>query len=208
MSIKKEEIQEMLEQAVYQQLFCTDAGNRIMGKNPEYTMQFSGVEELLNNFIDELRQNIPLILDFKIEEFLHVFEERFGVNLDKTLTRIKVNFEGMGGEDFVRQQETMMVYMVLTKMNEALREYGYEKWGRQRIVVQYEEITGKKFTEKIQTKLNDLAALNNRPISLLYNLSFLTLLAVSYDEKNFSKTAKRLSTMKVNKIIRNQLMDE
>ena len=57
--MEEEHIQDMLEQAVYQQLFCTDEKDRIMGKNPEYTMQFTGIKKLLDKFLKDLRENPP-----------------------------------------------------------------------------------------------------------------------------------------------------
>src|SRR6056297_733773 len=157
MSLEQEQIREMLEQAVYQQLFSTDKEDRIMGKNPEYTMQFTGVKELLDNFLDELNNNLDLVLDFKIGKFLEVFEKRFDIDLDGTEERIMTNFEGMGGKDIVMQNDTMLIYMVLTKMVEAIREKAYAKWGKRRIIEQYEEITGKKFNENINEEVNKLA---------------------------------------------------
>ncbi len=206
MNLEEDHVQDMLEQAVYQQLFCSGEGERIMGKNPEYTMQYTGIEKLLDEFIEELRVNLPKILDLKIADYLKVFEKRFGVDLSTTEDRILTNFEGMGGLEFVKDQPTMLIYMVLTKMIEAIREYGYAKWGRGRIIEQYEEFSGKKFTKKIDEKINNLAALNNRSISLLYNLSFITLLNESYAKGKDLTTAKRLTTMKVNTIVKKHLI--
>lgn len=193
----QEQIKEMLEQAVYQQLFMGE--NRIMGKNPENTMQFSGVGELLGQFIADLKENLPFILKNKIMEFLKQFEKKFKISFEEVGEKIEVNLMGMGDTE---GQEIVMVYMTLTKLLEFLREYAYQTWGQQRIEENYEQVTGKKFDESVADKVQHLAAINDPNISLLYNLSFLALLAPVYGHKAMVTTAKRLVTTKINIIIK------
>jgi hypothetical protein len=195
--LDKDQTQDMLEQAVYQQLFCGE--NRIMGKNPANTMQLSGVDKLFDKFISELKDNLELITNKKLKNFLDIFENRFSLSLKGVKTRIETNLEGMGD---LEGQEIVMIYMVLTKLLEALRETSYNKFGNQRIIDSYELQSKKKFTNKIKEKIQKLAALNEENISLLYNLSFVGLLAASYNLGNLSKTVKRLLSTRINRIIK------
>jgi len=191
--------QEMLENAVYQQLFL--GGKRIMGKNPENTMQLTGVDDVLSKFIEDLRQSLPLLSDFKVHEFIAHFAKLFSIDLSGTENRIQTNFEGMGGLNQLKGQETIVYYMVMTKLLESLRETAYKQWGFERIKNSYEKQTKHKFSKEIHRKIQNLAALNESNISLLYNLCFILLLTTAYEKNKFSTTLKRLTSVRINKIV-------
>ncbi len=191
--------QEMLENAVYQQLFL--GGKRIMGKNPENTMQLTGVDDILTKFIGDLRKSLPLLSNFKVHEFISHFAQLFSIDLSSTEERIQTNFEGMGGIDQLKGQETILYYMVMTKLLESLRENAYKQWGFERIKESYEKQTNHEFSKEIHQKIQNLAALNESNISLLYNLCFILLLTTAYEKNKFSTTLKRLTTVRINKII-------
>lgn len=186
----------MLENAVFQQLFA--GSNRIMGKNPANTMQITGVNLLLRRFIYDLRFHMNWVKQQKLDDFLAYFAKRFNVNLDEVKERIESNFAGMGN---LEGQETVVIYMTLTKLLENLREQAYKQYGRDAIENAFKETTGKNFGDKEAEKIQNLAALNEENISLLYNLSFVAFLAISYNNKALSSTVKRLVSTKVNKIV-------
>jgi hypothetical protein len=202
MSESSDETQSLLENAVYQQLFNAQDNNKICGKNPDNTMQVTGVDQLLDSFLTDLKKNLELLKKQKLKEFLQTYEKRFHINLKDTLERIEANFEGMGGMEMLEGQETVLYYMVLTKLLEALREYSYNSWGSDRIKEIYEEQAGKKFNDVAKDKIQNLAALNEENISILYNLSFIAMLSTSYGDKKFITTLKRLVTTRINKIVK------
>jgi len=186
----------MLENAVFQQLFL--GSNRIMGKNPDNPMQLTGIGQILRRFIADLKSQLDLLKNQKLGEFLQYFEQRFNLSLKDVKERIELNFEGMGN---LEGQETVVLYMVLTKLLEHLRETGYRTWGANMIKETYEQMSGKKFTQPIADKVQNLAALNEENISLLYNLSFLAFLCDSYNNKKMIVTLKRLVSIRINRIV-------
>ncbi|MCF2139038.1 MAG: hypothetical protein K9W44_03165 [Candidatus Lokiarchaeota archaeon] len=190
----------MLESAVFQQLFL--GSKRIQGKNPEHTMQLTGVESLLNDFIDDLEKNLSLIEQFKIQEFINYFSNRFNVDFEATYTRIMNNLNAMGGVENLKGQETVVIYIVLTKLIEALREYAYSQWGKKRIEDDFTRKSNKKFGNKEIDHIQHLAAIGDGDISLLYNLSFISMLSHVYGSKKFQTTIKRLISMRVNRILK------
>lgn len=196
-----DETRNLLENAVYQQLFDTSDKTRICGKNPDQTMQLTGVDKLLEAFITDIANTLNVIKEGNIGKFLTNFESKFGIALSETKERIESNFEGMGGIDAMAGQETIVVYMVLTKFLEALREFGYNQWGSNRINEAFKEQLGKKFDEEANQRLQKLAALSEENISILYNLSFIALLSTVYGDKRVITTLKRLVTTRVNKIV-------
>lgn len=190
-------IQNMLEQAVYQQLFV--GGNRIQGKNPEYSMQITGSGEILSKFMDRLRKTIPLLIQHDSKTFLQTFENEFHLSLAEVKERVETNFAGMGD---LSGQEIIIVYMVLTKFLEHIREYAYNHWARTRIEKDYQELSGKPFNSRAQDRLQMLAAMNDPNITLLYNLAFIAMLAEVYGDKKLITTTRRLVTVKINLIVK------
>jgi hypothetical protein len=190
-------LKDMLENAVYQQLFL--GNNRIQGKNPEYTMQFTGSGELLAKFIEKLKESINLVVDQKPTQFIEIFEKTFRVDLSEAKERSEINLMAMGD---LTGQEITAIYIVLAKLIEDLREQAYKKWGRLRIEENYEKLVGKKFGDDEAERVQHLSATNDPAISLLYNLSFLALLAEAFGEKNMIVTAKRLVSTKINSIVK------
>lgn len=172
-----------------------------MGKNPDNTMQLTGVDEILSRFIKDLQNSLQLLASHKIHEFLTHFGDLFSVDLTLTEKRIQTNFDGMGGIEQLVGQETVLYYMVMTKLLEALREKAYAQWGFERIKIAFEKQTKQKFTTETHQKIQHLAAINESNISLLYNLCFILLLSSAYDKTKFSTTLKRLTSVKINKII-------
>ncbi|MHA1729582.1 MAG: hypothetical protein ACTSWY_12770 [Promethearchaeota archaeon] len=197
-AIPKEQLSEMLEQAVYQQLFL--GKDRIMGRIPKDTMNFKDVGHILGRFIQTLEENIKYLHPEKLEIFLGYFEKFFGLELSEVKTRVEQNFEGMGmGSDF-QGEEIIILYMVLTKMLENARRQAYKKFGLRQIKIIYKN-KNKNFNEAIELKLQDLASNADSNLSLLYNLCFIRLLADSFDEKRIRTNSKRQITRKVNQII-------
>lgn len=186
----------MLENAVFQQLFL--GSNRIMGKNPDNTMQLTGIGQILRRFISDIKSQLDLLKTKRLQDFLDYFEKRFNLSLKDVKERVELNFEGMGD---LEGQETVVLYMVLTKLLEHLRENAYRMWGNDAIKETYESVSGHKYDDKIAEKVQNMAALNEENISLLYNLSFLAFLCDSYNNKKMIITLKRLVSTRVNRIV-------
>lgn len=191
---------DMLENAVYQQLFL--GKKQIQGKNPEHTMQLTGIEKLLDKFIDDLAAHLHFILEHKIQKFIDYFQKKFNLDLHATYERIMENLNNMGGIENFEGQETVIIYIILTKLVEALREHSYQIWGKKRIAEDFEANFRKKFGSEEEQELQNLAATNNPNISLLYNLSFIMLLVNVYGSEKFQTTVKRLTTLRVNRILK------
>ncbi len=173
-----------------------------MGKNPENTMQLTGVSHLLRHFIDEVKQNISLIDYEKIDPFVLVFERRFDMNLTNSKQKIQNNIKEMGDWGSMDGQEIMIYYTILTKLLEAIREYSYNSYGLLKIKETWKKQTGKHFSGKPKAALQKMAALNKPDVSILYNLSFIAHLAQAYQDSRLIPTTKRLITLRVNRIVR------
>jgi hypothetical protein len=196
------EIQNLLEHAVYQQLFNTDNQNRIMGKNPENTMQITGVNHLLTQFLEEITSSLSNINVEKISPFIHIFEKRFGIDLSKTEQKIQHNFDEMLSLGPLDGQEIMIYYTILTKVLESVREYSYNIIGLEQIKATWKKTKNQSFSGEPKAALQKLAALNDPDVSILYNLSFIAHLAQVYQNKKLIPTTRRLVTLRVNRIIK------
>ena len=129
--------------------------------------------------------------------FLGKFETKFNLELNEVKVKVENNFEGMGE---LEGQEIVILYMVLTKMLENIREQAYLINGWNELVRIYQK-SGRRFDDKVHQKLNNFAAIGNPQLSLIYNLCFIKLLAEVFNEKRISTNAKRHITRKINKLI-------
>ena len=187
----------MLEQAVFQQLFLGQ--NRIMGRIPKDTMSMKDVGKILNRFINFIKENLS---DFELENldaFLGLFEVKFGMELGSVREKVLANFREMNN---LEGQEIIILYMVLTKLLESLRQQSYIKYGFAQITDNYNRNFKQETKEIIRKKLQRLSEKKDVNLSLLYNLCFIRLLAVSFEDKKISTNSKRQITIKINNIFR------
>jgi len=194
------DITTLLRQAVYQQMFLSN--DKIMGRMPQNVMQFKDIGHLLNKFINYIYEQVYLLNPEEIDRFLEFFETMFKMDLSSVHEQIFKNFEGMGD---LKDQELIVVYMVLTKLLENAREQAYKKFGLNRIKREFEDQTNKNFFG-VQEDFQLLAQTSDKSISLLYNLCFIRLLAETFDEKNILANAKRQISLKIKEVIKKMVL--
>ena len=187
---------EMLKHAIYQQLFLGD--NQIMGKNPQNIMYIEGVDELKEDFYQDLKSHLCQLKTNNLSQFLHYFARKFNTHLNSVRGRIEENLSNM---DNLKDQEIVIIYMVLTKVLETLREKAYRLVGEHLIKQKFRSKTNKYFTKVIAEKVQRLAALNDEDISLLYNLSFIEMLAEKYQNNSLKKLTQNLILTRLDRII-------
>lgn len=195
--MSEEELDELLEKAVFQQLFL--GKDQIMGRMPQNTMHLKDIGTLITLFIEDIKKNLNLVNKDNLETFIQYFEKMFGFNLDETRERLQNNFAEM---DDLTGQEIMVLYMVLTKLLENIRELSYFKNGLDKIKEAYLENYNKEIDNSTIEKMQTLGATGDKDISLLYNLCFLQLLANSYQIASISTNLKRQITIKINSILK------
>lgn len=196
-NISEEDLNELLEKAVYQQLFL--GKDQIMGRMPQNTMHLKDIGTLITIFIQDIKDKLNLVNKDNLETFLNYFEKKFGFNLDETREKVQNNFAEM---DDLTGQEIMVLYMVLTKLLENVRELSYIKFGLNRIKEEFFDFSKKEIDPTTLEKIQTLGATGDKDMSLLYNLCFLQLLANIYNLSTISTNIKRQITLKINMIIK------
>ncbi len=194
--ISEEQLSEMLEQAVFQQLFLGQ--NRIMGRIPKDTMSMKDVGKILNRFINFIKENLNNFELENLDAFLGLFEAKFDMELGSVKEKVLANFKEMDLEG----QEIIILYMILTKLLENLRQQSYIKYGFNQIAYIYNLSFKMEDKAAIRKKIQQLSEKKNVHLSLLYNLCFIRLLAVSFGNKKISTNSKRQITLKINNIFR------
>ena len=185
--ISEGQLSEMLEQAVFQQLFL--GKNRIMGRIPKDTMSMKDVGKILNRFINFIKINLNDFDLEKLDAFLGLFEMKFNMELGSVQDKVLANFREM---DNLAGQEIIILYMVLTKLLESLREQSYIKYGFDQIIYQYRQNFKREDNETILKKLQHLSSRGDVNLSLLYNLCFIRLLAEGIKINNIFRAFKSI----------------
>lgn len=165
-----------------------------MGRIPVHNMALKDVKNILNRLINFIKKNLN---DFELENldaFLGLFEAKFNMELGSVRNKVLTNIQAMN----IEGQEIIVLYMVLTKILESLRRQSYVKYGFDQIAYN----SKKEDKEIIRKKLQQLSSMGDGNLSLLYNLCFIRLLAVSFGDKKISANSKRQITMKINNIVR------
>jgi hypothetical protein len=156
------------------------------------------VGRILGIFIEFLKEQIKILTPEKLDTFLHVFEAKFMLDLSEVKERISQNLSGMGD---LSGQEIILLYMVLTKLLETMREESYKEYGLSQLNKSYMDQTGGVLNVEWERKIHDLASKGEENISLLYNLCFIRLLSESFNEKSMVANSKRQITRKINQIM-------
>ena len=195
------DLQTLLKQAVYQQLFLSK--DKIMGRMPQNVMQFKDVGILLEEFIEEIYSHVDLLNPRELRAFFRFFEAKFNMDLSSVREQILRNFAGMGDMDDP-SMDLMKIYMVLTKLLERTREQAYIRYGLSRIETEYEGKSEQKVKDGKES-FQLFAQTSDASISLLYNLCFIRLLAESFGEKRILSNAKRQITVKINDVLEKML---
>lgn len=194
-TIDKDQLFDLLNQAVYNQIFMGQ--DKIKGRIPQDTMKFKGAGLLLDKFIEHVNSSLKLLDPKHLENFLGYFESLFNLDLKGVKHEVDKNIAQMSNLD---EQELTILYMVLSKLIESIRNQAYLFNGWNEFVSIYQNL-GKDFSDEVHNKLNDMAAEGNSEISLIFNLCFLRLLAESFGEKQLASNAKRQITRMIHKLI-------
>jgi hypothetical protein len=190
--------QNLLDQAVFMQLFSSASNETILGKNENESIKIENVEYILNMFMTELKAQLPLIRHRQIAQFFSYFSQRLQVDLSDVQMMTEINLEAMGG---VENAENADYFIAVTKLVEKLRNMSFEHFGMGWVAWIFYETTGKTFEGPIKEKFLALADQNDPDIGILFNVSFILWLTKLYPDTPYSEPIQTIVKNHTKKII-------
>jgi hypothetical protein len=194
----RSQTQNMLDQAVFFQLFSGSGSDTILGPDAQTSIQIENVEMLLNAFMAELKPRLDMIPSGQINEFFAYFTQRFQLDLSEVQIQVETNIAGMVG---LEGQEDTTIYIAITKLIERLRNITFEHFGIGWIAWLYYETVKQPFEGPAKEKFNQLSADNDPEIGLLHNVSFILWLMHLYPDMPYSEPIKAIIQTHAQKII-------
>jgi hypothetical protein len=194
----RSETQNLLDQAVYQQLFSGQGSEKILGSDDSHSIQIENVEYLLNSYMAELKTQLPMIEQGKVPEFFAALTERYQLDLSDVQVQVEANLAAIMNVD---NQENVRVFITVTKLIEKLRNMSFEHFAIGWIGWLFYETTRQPFEGPIRQKFDTLLQNNDPDISLLYNVSFILWLTHLYPDTPYSEPIKNVIQAHTKKVI-------
>ena len=194
----KAETQNLLDQAVYQQLFSGQGSEKILGNDASQSIKIENVEWLLNTYMAELKEQLPMIEQGKVAEFFALLTARYQLDLSDVEMQVQANLSAIMNVD---NQENVRVFITVTKLIEKLRNITFEHFAIGWISWLYKETTGQEFGGPIRQKFDNLLNNGDADIGLLFNVSFILWLTHLYPDTPYSEPIKSVIESHTKKVI-------
>jgi hypothetical protein len=184
------------------QQFYKGGHDVIIGRTPEVHLKISNSGQIVQKFKDLFNENIDLFLEGNYLKFLLPFKKIKGLD-EETIFEIneqlKDKFELL--KDDIHESEIVVLYtFVLSALISRIRDLHFNN-AIEKIKRRVKEKSSKISGKKIQETLDNLFMRNNDNISILYNISYLDALALSFNYKKVSRVCKIQQGKYMNRIV-------
>ncbi len=157
-----------------------------MGRTPEISIKIRNSGQIVQKYENLFNQNIQFFLEGDYMKFLSHFKKIKGVDenhIREIYQDIQIKLTAMHGTDF----DTVLMYtIVVSSLTTSIREIQFNK-SVQEIIARARTKVKSLTVKQIEKELEKLFMRNNKNVSILYNISYLTALAESF---NFMKTVR------------------
>ena len=168
------------------QQFYKSGSDTIIGRTPEISIKIKKSGQIVKKYENLFNQNIDLFLEGDYMKFFIPFKRIKGVDenhLREIYQDIQIKLAAMHGTEF----DTVIMYtIVVSSLTTSIREIQFND-SVQEIIVRARKKTDAITVKQIEKELEKLFMRNDKNVSILYNISYLTALAESF---NFTKTAR------------------
>jgi hypothetical protein len=168
------------------QQFYKSGSDTIIGRTPEVSIKIKNSGQIVNKFEKLFNQNIHFFLEGDYMKFFSPFKKIKGVDenhIREIYQDIQIKLAAMHGTDF----DTVIMYtIVVSSLTTSIREIQFNE-SIQEIIARIRKRAKSLSVKQIEKELEKLFMRNDNNVSILYNISYLTALAESF---NFMKTAK------------------
>ncbi|NHJ21326.1 MAG: hypothetical protein EAX91_10305 [Candidatus Lokiarchaeota archaeon] len=174
------------------QQFYKSGSDTIIGRTPEISVKIKNSGQIVKKFQDLCNQNLQYFLEGDYMKFFEPFKKIKGVDtnhLSEIYQDIQIKLAAIHGTDFDR---VLMYTIVISSLTTSIREIQFNN-SMKEIIARTKNQSNALTEKQIKKGLETLFMRNDKNVSILYNLSYLTALAESF---NFMKTARTCKIQK------------
>ncbi|MFX1289270.1 MAG: hypothetical protein ACFFFY_12010 [Promethearchaeota archaeon] len=168
------------------QQFYKSGSDTIIGRTPEVSIKIKNSGQIIKRYENLFNQNIHFFLEGEYMKFFAPFKRIKGVDenhLREIYQDVQIKLAAMHGTDF----DTVIMYTILvSSLTTSIREIHFNK-SIQEIIVRVRKRASSITVKQVEKELEKLFMRNDKNVSILYNISYLTALAESF---NFMKTVR------------------
>ncbi|NVM16472.1 MAG: hypothetical protein HWN80_02060 [Candidatus Lokiarchaeota archaeon] len=168
------------------QQFYKSGSDTIIGRTPEVSIKIKNSGQIIKKYENLFNQNIQFFLEGDYMKFFTPFKKIKVVDenhISEIYQDIQIKLAAMHGTDF----DTVIMYtIVVSSLTSSIREIQFNE-SVQEIIIRARKIASSLSVKQIEKELEKLFMRNDKNVSILYNISYLTALAESF---NFMKTAR------------------
>ena len=173
----------------------------IIGRTPEVSLKISKSGQIIRKFKDLFNQNLELFIEGKYLEFLRLFKKIKG--LDENYIReiyqdLQLKFETL--KEAENLNIVTLYSLVLNSLISSIRDLNFGESIRE---IKKRVLKKSKISEdELQNAIDILFMRNDKNISILYNISYLDILAESFNYKKVARICKIQKTKFINRIVK------
>ena len=168
------------------QQFYKSGSDSIVGRTPEISIKIRNSGKIVQKYQEMFNQNIQFFLEGDYMKFFSPFKKIKGVDdnhIREIYQDIQIKLAAMHGTDF----DTVLMYtIVVSSLTTSIREIQFNE-SVQEIISRAKKKKKSLSVKQTKKELENLFMRNDKYVSILYNISYLTALAESF---NFIKTAR------------------
>lgn len=168
------------------QQFYKSGSDTIVGRTPEISIKIRNSGHIVQKYKNLFNQNIQFFLEGDYMKFFSSFMKIKGVDenhIREIYQDIQIKLAAMHGTDF----DTVLMYtIVVSSLTTSIREIQFND-SVQEIIARVRKEASSLSVRQIKKELEKLFMRNDKNVSILYNISYLTALAESF---NFGKTTR------------------
>lgn len=182
------------------QQFYKSGCDIIIGRTPEISIKISKSGQVIRKFKDLFIDNLDLFLEGNYFKFLNRFKKIKGLDdnyIHEIYQDLQLKFENL--KDANNINTVVMYAIVLNSLISSIRELNFDQIIKE---IKLRIIKKKKMNPKIiQEELDELFMKNDKNVSILYNISYLNILAESFNYKKVAHICKIQESKFINRIV-------
>jgi len=199
MDVKLKRLFEVTDNLIKQQ-FYMNGSDIIIGRTPEISIKIKNSGQIIKKFENLFNENLHYFLDGHYMKFFKPFMIIKGMDenhISEIYQDIQIKLAAMHGTEF---DVVLMYTIVVSSLTANIREIPFND-SLQEVVVRAKNQSANLSKKQIQNELEKLFMVNDKNLSILSNLSYIDVLAESFNYLNTARICKIQKSKYINRIV-------